>query len=193
VSVSAILLAAGESTRMGRQKALLPWEGTTLLEYQLASLAEVEAIGEIIVVTGHEPERITEIASTALRTRVAHNANYRTGKVSSIHAGLAAVSESCTAILLLAIDQPRASEVIRDLVESHDTRGALITVPAYGGRRGHPVLFASAMRQELAAIREETQGIRALLQRNAGDISVVEFDDPAVLLDVNSAADVPPL
>ena len=105
--VSAILLAAGESTRMGRQKALLPWEGTTLLEYQLAQLAAVDEIREIIVVTGHEPDRITEIASAAERTRVAHNAAYRTGKVSSIKAGLAAVSPDADAILLLAVDQPR--------------------------------------------------------------------------------------
>jgi molybdenum cofactor cytidylyltransferase len=191
VSVSAILLAAGESKRMGRQKALIPWEGTTLLEYQLASLAEVDAISEIIVVTGHEPERITKIASIATRTRVVHNPAFRTGKVSSIHAGLAATSEGCRAILLLAVDQPRAASVIRELVESHDTRDALITVPAYQGRRGHPVIFSSTLRRELAAVREETQGIRALLERYAGDVSTVEFHDPAVLWDVNSAADLP--
>ena len=60
-SVSAIILAAGESTRMGTQKALLAWEGTTLIEYELAQLASIDAISEVIVVTGHEPARIEEI------------------------------------------------------------------------------------------------------------------------------------
>src|SRR5687767_1576200 len=112
-SVSAILLAAGESARMGLQKALLPWEGGTLLEYQLAQLAGAADIGEIIVVTGHEPERITEIASAAPRARAVHNAAYQTGKVSSILTGLHALSTEADAILLLSVDQPRPRAITR--------------------------------------------------------------------------------
>ena len=189
--VSAILLVAGESTRMGRQKALLPWEGTTLLEYQLAQLAAVDEIGEIVVVTGHEPDRIAEIASAAPRTRVAHNAAYRTGKVSSITTGLAAVSPAADAILLLGVDQPRPAGVLRAVVETHLAGERLITVPTRDAHRGHPVIFDSALRGELSAINEETLGVRAILQRRAADVGTVEIADPAVMLDLNSPADIP--
>jgi molybdenum cofactor cytidylyltransferase len=191
--VSAILLAAGESTRMGRQKALLAWEGTTLIEYQLAQLAVVDEIREIIVVTGHEPDGVTEIASEAVRTRVVHNGDYRTGKVGSILAGLAAVSKDCTAILLLAVDQPRPSSLIRRVVDAHIANDAFITVPASDGHRGHPIIFTSTLRADLAAIDEETLGVRALLDRHAASVSIVEVSDTAVLLDVNSPADLPAL
>ena len=143
--ISAILLAAGESSRMGRQKALLPWHGTTLLEYQLAQLSAVEAIGEIIVVTGPEPERITEIASAHPGAVAAHNAAYRTGKVGSITAALAAVSPQATAILLLAVDQPRPAAILRTVVDAHLGWSSLITVPVRDGRRGHPAIFARSL------------------------------------------------
>ena len=67
--VSAIVLAAGESTRMGRQKALLPWHGTTLIEYQVAQLATIDEVEQIIVVTGHEPGAISEIYGARLGAR----------------------------------------------------------------------------------------------------------------------------
>ena len=65
---AAILLAAGESTRMGEQKALLDWHGATLLEFQLSQLAEVDDISEIIVVTGHEPAGVKAIVGQSPRT-----------------------------------------------------------------------------------------------------------------------------
>ncbi len=176
---------------MGRQKALLPWESTTLLAYQIAQLAAVPEVGEIIVVTGHEPESITEIASAAIRARVVHNGDYHTGKVSSIRTGLAAVSPSCTAILLLAVDQPRAASLIQRVVDAHIETAALITVPAHDGHRGHPIIFSSTLHAELAAIDEQTLGVRALLQRRAADVSIVEVSDDAVLLDVNAPEDLP--
>src|SRR6476646_9390376 len=97
--VSAILLAAGESTRMGQQKALLVWEGVPLIHYQLEQLCAVDDIQQIVVVTGHDPEQITEIAAPFDRAEIAHTPNYRTGKVSSIRTGLDAVSPEAEAIM----------------------------------------------------------------------------------------------
>jgi molybdenum cofactor cytidylyltransferase len=188
-SVSAILLAAGESTRMGRQKALLPWDGTTLIEYQLAQLGAVEDVREIIVVMGHEPQRILK-ATLAAGARTVHNANYRSGKVSSIQAGVAAVATEADAILLIAVDQPRHASVVRRIIEAHVMRGALITVPTYEGRRGHPVIFRAALRGELDAIHEDTLGVRAVIERHTDDVVTVEITDPAVRLDLNSPDDL---
>jgi molybdenum cofactor cytidylyltransferase len=188
--VSAILLAAGESTRMGRQKALLPWEGVTLIEYQLDQLSSVDDIREIIVVTGHEPERIAEIAAAYPRARVAHNPDYRTGKVSSIRAGVSAVSPDAGGILLLSVDQPRSAAILRATVAAAARPAARITVPSRGGRRGHPIVFDASLREELLAIAEGTQGVRAVVQRHAGDVLDVEIDDPAIHVDLNRPEDL---
>jgi molybdenum cofactor cytidylyltransferase len=189
-SVSVILLAAGESTRMGRQKALLPWQGTTLIEHQLAQLAAVAEVREIIAVTGHDPERITAIAAAAPRARAVHNAAYCTGKVSSIKTGLAAISPEAGAIMLLAVDQPRSADLLRTIVEAHFAAGGRITVPAHGGRRGHPVIFDRGLLPELLAITEETQGIRAVMRTHLRETREVAVSDPAVHLDLNSPADL---
>ena len=189
-SVSVILLAAGESTRMGRQKALLPWQGTTLLEYQLAQLAAIDELREIIVVTGRDPDRITAIAAATPRARAVHNVAYRTGKVSSIKAGLAAVSPEADAIMLLAVDQPRPAALLHMIVDAHCAAGGLITVPAHGGHRGHPVIFERGLLPELLAITEETQGIRAVMRAHLRETHEVAVSDPAVHVDLNSPADL---
>lgn len=188
--VSAILLAAGESSRMGRQKALLPWRGKTLLGYQLAQLAAVDEVREIIVVTGHEPEVITAIAAATPRARAVHNAAYHTGKVGSIKAGLAAISPEADAVMLLAVDQPRPEALLRAVVEAHFAAGSKITVPAHEGRRGHPVIFDRSLLPELLAIAEETQGVRSVMQAHLRDTREVAVSDPAVHRDLNSPADL---
>jgi molybdenum cofactor cytidylyltransferase len=191
-AVSAIILAAGESTRMGTQKALLPWEGApTLIAYELAQLASIEDVREIIVVTGHQPQRITEIVSRSRKARAVQNDAYTTGKVSSIRAGVAAVSDEAASIMLCAVDQPRSSSILSTLLNEHFARKATITLPAHHGHRGHPVIFDALLRDELLAIREETQGIRAVLERHAGAVNAVELDDPAILLDLNTPGDLP--
>ena len=187
--VSAILLAAGESTRMGRQKALLPWgDCATLLEYHLRELASLPEIAEVIVVTGHEPARITEIAALHAIARMAHNPAYKTGKVSSIVTGVRAASADATALMLLAVDQPRSAAVLRPIIDA--SAGALITLSVYDGRRGHPVVFDASLRDELLAVEEATQGIRAVLQRHAADVREVEAATDEVLLDLNRPEDV---
>ena len=189
--VAAILLAAGESKRMGEPKALLPWQDSpSLLAYQLAQLAAVDDVSAIVLVSGHEAERIERVAAGAPKTRIARNDAYRTGKVSSILAGLQAAPEDATAVLLLAVDQPRPAALLRALVEAHRAAGARITVPAHLGHRGHPVIFDASLREELRAIDEATQGIRAVLRRHAAEVYEVPFEDAAVLLDLNTPEDV---
>ena len=82
------------------------------------------------------------------------------------------------------------ASVVQRLLDSHLGSDALITLPAHDGHRGHPVIFDATLRAELSAIREETQGIRAVLQRHEAEIKSMEIEDPAVLLDLNAPADV---
>jgi molybdenum cofactor cytidylyltransferase len=186
--VSAVVLAAGESTRMKAPKALLEWQGRPLIRYQLEQLSGVPSVTQTIVVTGHDPEPIAEIAAGA-GAEVAHNAAYRSGKVSSIVAGLRAVSDVARAIIVLAVDQPRSAGVIRRIVDEHARSGRPIVVPAHGGRRGHPPVFAASLLPELLRIDEATQGLRGFMEAHAADITEVECD-ANVLSDLNVAADV---
>lgn len=186
--VSALVLAAGASMRMGQQKALLPWRGTSLLEYQLDQLGAVPDIAQVIVVTGSEPDRITALA-TARGATVVHNAAWASGKVGSILAGLGAIASGADAVLLLAVDQPRDAALHRALIEARDAADGLIAAPTHAGRRGHPLVFSRALLPELLTISEQTAGVRDVMGRHAGEILDIEWDD-SVLLDLNRPGDV---
>ncbi len=188
--VSAIVLAAGESTRMRTQKALLQWEGLPLIEYHLKQLSDVEAIQQITVVTGHQPDEITKITQRFPRAQIAHNPEYRTGKVSSILTGLHGLSPEADAILLIAVDQPRPADTLRALVTAHTKSRAPITVPTHDHHRGHPIIFARALLPELLAITEDTMGIRAVMDRHRPDTRELPIDDAIVLLDLNTPSDM---
>ena len=183
-SVSAILTAAGESTRMGRSKPLLPWHGTTLLEYQIRSLAD-GGVSEVVVVLGHEKDLLAPYVERA-NARYAVNSEYRLGKTTSIKAGLRSIDPSAAAVLLLAVDQPRTADIISSVIEAHLRSSALITSPRFDGYGGHPLIFAGALKGELERISEEKQGIREVFRSHRREVNEIEFADPMVRLDVNT-------
>ena len=158
--IVSILLAAGESTRMGQVKALLQWEQGTLLEFQIAELA-VSGVKENIVVLGAHEERLRPLADKFRSARPVYNPDYRDGKTTSIKAGLRALGEQEADILIVAVDQPRPAEIVEALIDLHRASGAAITVPVHDGRRGHPLLFRHDVLPDLLAITEETLGLRA--------------------------------
>ena len=182
--ISAILTAAGESTRMGRPKPLLPWHGVPLLQYQLRSLTQA-GVAEVVVVLGHDAQ-ITAPYATGPRTRFAVNPDYRRGKTTSIRAGLEVIDPDASDILLLAVDQPRTAALISTIIGAHVRHGALITSPRFEGHGGHPLIFSSALREELERISEERQGIREVFQSHRGGVTEVRIDDPLVRLDLNT-------
>ena len=182
--VTAILTAAGESTRMGRPKPLLPWHGVTLVEYQITSLLS-GGVDEVVVVLGHEAAEV-EAHVNVPRSRHVVNPDYRRGKSTSVLAGLSEVASDAEGILLLGVDQPRPSEIVAAVLESHKATGALITSPRYEGRGGHPLVFAASLRPELEAITEENEGIRAVFRAHREEVNEVDMDDPIVCLDLNT-------
>ncbi len=186
--VYALLLAAGESARMGEHKALLPWQGGTLLEFQVEQLLAGGA-ERVVLVLGHEAERIRSALPALPRTTIVLNEDYARGRASSVRAGMDAIPADADAVLVLSVDQPRPAALIRRLCEAHKTAGTLITVPAFGGRHGHPTIFARALLPEMREITEETQGLRAVRHRHREETHVVETATRTPLIDINTPED----
>jgi molybdenum cofactor cytidylyltransferase len=171
VRIATILLTAGESTRMGQLKALLPWRGTTLLEYCLRELPNP------VAVLGHRAEELAPL----IAGRFVVNERYREGRATSIVAGMAAVESDAAAVVIASVDQPRPRAAIEAIVAAH--RGG-ITRPVHRGEHGHPPLFGSELFDELRAVAEESEGMKSLLRRHR--VRDVEVDDPIVLLNLNT-------
>ncbi len=185
--VWAILTAAGESTRMGRPKPLLPWCGATLVECQVSALADAGA-AHVVVVVGHEADAVIPYVVHPRASYVV-NPDFLSGKATSVKAGLRAVGEGADAVLLLAVDQPRPATVISRVIEAHLDAGALITSPRFEGGGGHPLIFAASLRAELEVISEETEGVREVFQAHRREVNKVPIDDPVIRLDLNTPED----
>ena len=191
-----VVLAAGESRRMGQLKALLPWgppddpTAPPLLVAQVRALREA-GIGRPRVVLGHEAEQLRAALAEhgcLAYTKVIVNKDYRLGRSTSVIAGVAACPAGCD-ILLINVDQPRPAGLIRRLLTTRQSAEAFITVPHYEGRPGHPPIFAARLRDELLAVEEATEGLRAVVRRHRTMIQRISFNDAVVLVNLNPPAD----
>lgn len=180
-----ILLAAGESSRMGRPKPLLPWRGTTLVEYQMNSLLQ-GGCDKVIVVTGKYDAEMAPLLKDRPGVIRAYNPNFLEGKTTSIKAGLSELPDGIHSIVLLAVDQPRPAWVIEKVLRKHTDFGADVTSPGFDGHGGHPLVFDAQLRPELAAINEDTEGVRAIFRKPDIDHHRLEFDSAVVRLDINT-------
>ncbi|MHB9096474.1 MAG: nucleotidyltransferase family protein [Syntrophales bacterium] len=185
--ISAILLAAGESKRMGRPKQFLTWQGKTLLLHILESLLSSDA-DEIILVLGHEVGRIRE-SLPALPIKIAINPDYQQGMASSLRRGLLAMDPGSEAFLLCLADQPGIgpeimNTVIRTFRQADPRRG--IVRPVYRGRRGHPVLIGTQYLEEALRLLQGDVGARQILLNHPEDILDVEMEGDVILRDIDT-------
>lgn len=180
-----VLLAAGESSRMGSPKALLPWRGMTLVEYQMNSLLQ-GGCDRVMVVTGKYDVEMAPLLKERPGIIRAYNPKFREGKTTSIKAGIWEVPDGVHSIVLLAVDQPRPAWVIEKVLKVHTDFGADVTSPGYDGHGGHPLVFDAQLRPELAAITEEGEGVRAIFRKPDIDHHRVKFDSAIVRLDINT-------
>ncbi|MFB3119385.1 MAG: NTP transferase domain-containing protein, partial [Stenotrophomonas maltophilia] len=182
----AILLAAGESRRMGQLKALLPWQGDTLLGCQVSSLLQA-GIHQVVVVLGHKQDRLLPLLEGQDRVFPVFNPDYQAGKTTSIKTGLRArQAADAQTLVLLNVDQPRTSETISTLLSKHESSDCLITIPVFQGKGGHPIILDYSLLPELLEIAEASQGIRAVVRKHKERMQRVEMDTPEVLWDLNT-------
>jgi molybdenum cofactor cytidylyltransferase len=193
--VSAVVLAAGRSTRIGEAKQLLALGSGTVLERTLGNVIG-SGVEEIVLVLGFLAGEIQRSLSDELRghVKVVVNRDYEQGMASSLRAGIGAVSEEMDAALVVLADQPFVrAETMRRIVAGYrgfgtKGTGARIVIPVYEGKRGNPVLLDRAMFEEAMGLQGDT-GYRAIFGRHAGAIQEVEVDDEGVLIDIDSRED----
>ena len=186
--VEAILLSAGESSRMGAPKALLDWFGRPLVLAQSEALFEGGA-NRVIVVTGAHHNEISDTIFDKPNITVVANADWSQGKTTSIKTGLRELSTSCQTLIVLAVDQPRPAWAINQALQSHLNSKSPVTSPRYSGHGGHPLLFDAALLPELSNISEEHEGLRDVMKRYDRAMNRVYFDNPVVRFDLNTPDD----
>ncbi len=156
----AIILAAGQSTRMKREKSGLPWiDGKALLPWMVDSLSDAGWQTTAVL----SPESFTHWESTLPAGCAVLNPDPTRGKTSSLTCGVETLSLDTKWILISAVDQPRLPALYRRLRKEAETREAKIIVPARDGRRGHPVVISGTLREKLLVVDENSQGLRGLL------------------------------
>lgn len=180
--ISAIVLAAGKSTRMGRQKMLLPWGGTIVIGKVVQTLRNAD-VNEIILVTNSEIAG--QITDYGLRIMF----NYEGGMLYSLQLGLQAQKPSAEATLICLGDQPQMEEgSVRAVCQAYSKSKSDLVVPSYQMRRGHPWLAARALWDKMLAMKEG-QSMRDFLNAHADEIEYVNLETPSILQDLDTPDD----
>ena len=185
--IAALILAAGESSRMKKLKPLLPLEGRTMIERVIGLFREV-GIADIRAVLGHEADRLIPVLD---RQGVSHviNEGYRSGMFSSLRTGAAHLQEGCGAFFLLPADMPFVRpETLQRLIAAFRETGEVAYRPRYQGRRGHPPLISAELIPAILAF-DQPGGLRALLAGYEGRCVDIECDDPGILIDLDTPED----
>ena len=191
--ITAIILAAGKSTRMGSPKMLLPWGDTTIMEHVIAVVSNA-GIKDILVVTGGARERVEAVILECEKrypVRSVHNKEFKTGEMlSSIQCGLQDLLERGVGAAMIGLgDQPQVQEnSVRLLMKAFLETKSPLVVPSFQMRRGHPWLVVSSLWNELIEM-DSTQTPRNFLNAHAKDIYYVNMDTPTILSDLDTPDD----
>jgi molybdenum cofactor cytidylyltransferase len=185
--ISAILLAAGQSKRMGQLKQGLPFGDSTVLERSIDNLAH-SRVDEVIVVLGYRAEGLRERVASR-RVKIAINPAYEQGMSTSIAAGLQLIDDRAQAVMFALADQPFiGSEIIDRLIDEFHRHTEGIVVPSYRGRRGHPVIFAIEYKEELLHLTGDVGG-RGVIKEHPDDVLEVAVDTEAINVDIDTVSD----
>jgi molybdenum cofactor cytidylyltransferase len=175
--IAVIVLAAGASTRMGRQKLTLPLaDGRPLVRAAVEQVLAAD-LDDVVVVLGREAEAVAS-ALRGLPIRTVVNPRYAEGQSTSLRAGLDALAQDTEAAVVALGDQPLPDpRLLRQLVEAFRASGRPIVAPLYRDGRGNPVLFASSVFDELRRV-EGDRGGRPVVARDPERVAEVPVDAP---------------
>ena len=185
--ISAILLAAGESRRMGRFKQLLQFRDKSFVEHCVDSLLS-SRVDEVIIVTGHRDSDVRR-ALGERPVKFAHNPDYLSGMSSSVKCGVRSLSQLTRGFILALVDQPQiSSNVINRVIETFEKERALIVVPAYEGKNGHPILLDISLKDEIMTLNDR-QGLNEVVRAHSAATVRVEMPTSEVVEDYDLPED----
>ena len=183
--VAAIILAAGKSSRMGRNKLLEPVEGKAMLAHVVDAVL-ASAAKPVVVVTGNEADAV-RAALTSRSVRFVHNPDFAEGLSSSLRTGLAALPADCDGAFVCLGDMPRVkpTQLEKLIAAFNPVEGRAIIVPTFSGKRGNPVLWAANFFPAMSAVAGDV-GAKHLIGENLDQVREVPMDDGAILLDIDT-------
>ena len=182
--ICAIILAAGESKRMGFPKMLLDFRGMPMLERVIENI-RISLVDEIIIVVGAYREQITELA---VRTGVkyCYNEHYKSGMLSSVQCGFGFLPENTDAALVFQGDQPLVTQlVVNEVIKSFRSSSKGIVIPVYNKKRGHPLLVSAKYFAEITRL-DPSVGLRALAEKFHEDVEEVGVKEAGILRDFDT-------
>jgi len=185
--VSAVLLGAGESKRMGRDKLSLPWGKKTVFEHCLDILLRSEVREVIVVVRPRIKGRTPPMQER--KVRVVCNPYYRKGMSTSIRRGVRAIHPGTKGILIALGDQPLLrTKTINALIHAFSKKRGEIILPAFRGMWGHPVIFDRRFEKELLRLKGDI-GARPIIERHLKQTRVVRVNSAGVIKDIDTWKD----
>jgi len=183
----AIILAAGASTRMKKQKLLLPFKGKTIIETVVENAARSVNSNVVVVLGSHQEQIRRQIENFDIKLCV--NENYQDGMLSSVICGFSALPEDAKAALIFLGDQPQIPSLVTNLVvAAWKESGRGIVIPTVKQRRGHPVLIETKYKQEIKKL-DHKKGLRTLSEQNKNDVYEMKCLIPEILRDIDTPED----
>lgn len=186
VMIAAVVLAAGESRRMGRPKALLPIEGETFIERIVGALRRTSADG-VFVILGHNAGDMRRSVEH-LPVEILVNPDYQRGQLSSLQVAIRHLTRvpDCEGMLVHLVDHPYIdADLVDRMIRRFRESGKLIVVPRFGDRRGHPVLFSSQLFPELLSAPIE-EGAKAVVNAHRGETLEIDTENEGITLDIDT-------
>jgi molybdenum cofactor cytidylyltransferase len=183
----AIILAAGESKRMGFPKMLLTFNGRTMLE-NVIGVVKNSSVNNTLIVLGSDKEKLIHLVE---KMSVKHccNDNYKDGMLSSVKCGFRNLPSGINAVLVFQGDQPLISQKsVNMVIEEYKKSGKGIVIPVYDKKRGHPVLIDIKYRDEIEKL-DNREGLRLLAYKFSDDVLEVEANDSGILKDFDTYED----
>lgn len=185
--VSAILLAAGQSKRIGRPKLLLPFDDGTILGRTIDNLLRSK-VDEVIVVLGYRAQEVKKVVA-GRPVKAVFNPDYPRGMSTSLISGLKLVDDRAERVMVALADQPLiGKETYNRLIAASLNCDKGIIVPTYQAKRGNPIILSTRYREELLALEGDVGG-REILKRHPDDILEVAVSSGSINIDINTEDD----
>lgn len=184
--IVAVVLSAGESSRMGRPKALLPIDGQTFIERIVAALKQTR-VGKIIVILGHNASELQPKISH-LPVEILINTDYKLGQLSSLQLAVRhlQLDHDCDGMLVHLVDHPYLTPaLVQEMIRRFYETEKRIIVPKFHGKRGHPVIFSRELFAELLSAPVD-QGAKAVVNAHRADTLEIETEEAGIALDIDT-------